>query len=420
MDNLILQITGYSAIVEGLAAEELVQVAAAIFGYVVVANVVLRPHYTFELKAAFFAIVNLTSVFLFFFQDSRFFVLSYDQDLMIQFASYVTFCALHWLLIRILGRWPSSRLAFWAALIYPLAPLVVIKYQNTWFLVGVSYMAFRMAQAVLEVQRSRVAGPGFSAYIAFLFFPLTISIGPISPYAYFTQGLERLNVPDLISVGRAIARILLGYIMLKLFATVSFQMSFGAFWQDGFDHGISDFLIASFATLAHLYFNFAGFTHIVIGSAALIGMPVKENFNSPLLSLSIKDFWNRWHITLSEFVRDLVYTPVAVGLTRKMGVAYVLPISIFAAVLTFVIIGLWHEISLGFFLFGLMHGIGFAANSVFEHYKRKYRVRSLNGGAWVFFSWLLTTTYISLSMFFIEFTTSEKIEAALGLLQPRW
>jgi D-alanyl-lipoteichoic acid acyltransferase DltB (MBOAT superfamily) len=156
-----------------------------------------------------------------------------------------------------------------------------------------------------------------------------------------------------------------------------------------------------------MYFNFAGFCDLVIGTAALIGVPVKENFNNPLLSTSLKDFWNRWHISLSEFVRDLVFTPLSLALVRRFGLRAALPASMIAAVLTFVVIGLWHGAQWGFFYFGLMHGLGFAANLLWESLTRLLPKNASaawkRSGVAAVLGWALTLVFVACSMIFVEF-----------------
>jgi D-alanyl-lipoteichoic acid acyltransferase DltB (MBOAT superfamily) len=396
----------------------------ALAAYVIAASVVLRPSYDARVKTALFAVLNLAAVYVYFFSDLFAWPFPYDRTNALQFAAYTAFACAHWLLIDAIRRRPESTATYVAALAYPIAPLIVVKIETAWLLIGFSYMAFRMAQAALETRRDPSFKASFSAYAAFLFFPLTIPAGPISPFAYFSRGLGNGRAPSLVSLGRGLVRIALGYVMLRYLATVAYQMSFGGMWADGFRHGVGDLLIASYSSLAYLYFNFAGFTHIVIGAAALVGVPVKENFDSPVLSRSVKEFWTRWHITLSEFVRDLVYSPLAVTLARRFGPEHAVPAAIVSGMITFVIIGLWHGMSVGYLSFGLMHGVGFCSNLVFDALStklRKGRAKSLFAAPyWTALCWLLTMTYIALSMFVVEFDTAAEIREALAVFDLAW
>lgn len=421
MDSIIQELLNLSAKIQSLSLAETAQGLLVISVYIVIGNLILRPTYSVRLKSVLFAILNLVAVYAYFFQENFGWPIEYQRTAFFTFAAYVAFCALHWLLVEAVGRWRSKAWIYWVAILYPVLPLVVVKFETSWHLIGFSYMAFRMAQAAFEKRRQPETPIGLSDYIAFLFFPLTIQIGPISPFGYFSRGLGNSKAPSLVSIGRGLARIVLGYVMLKFIATLAFQLSFGGMWSDGFYHGVGDLLIASYASLALLYFNFAGFTHIVIGASALVGIPVKENFDSPVLSKSIKEFWNRWHITLSEFVRDLVYTPLAVTLTRAWGVSMAVPAAILAAMITFIIIGLWHQFSLGFLLFGLMQGIGFSTNIILDRVlRRRSPAKGRYAPLWSALCWFSTMTYIALSMIVIEFATLERIAVAMTAFEPRW
>lgn len=424
MKDLVTDFTTWLYSLRELAVGDVAFAALAIAVYVVAGNIILRPSYSLRAKAALFGVLNLAATYTFFFHSIFEWPPVYKRESVIQFALYAGFACSHWLLIAALARTKGNGVVYLAALAYPLLSLLLMKVQSTWHLIGFSYMAFRMAQAAFESKRDPGLGISFSSYAAFLFFPLTIPIGPISPYGYFSRGLANGVAPSLVSIARGLVRIVLGYVMLRFLATIAFQTSYGGMWQDGFRHGVGDVLIASYSSLAYLYFNFAGFTHIVIGAAALIGMPVKENFDSPVLSRSIKEFWNRWHITLSEFVRDIVYTPIAVALTRLMGPALALMAAMVAGMATFVVIGLWHGTTLGFLIFGLMHGAGFCLNLAFDAVTRKTRKGPvgafLKGPVWQALCWVLTMTYIALSIVVIEFSTIEQINTALSVFDPKW
>lgn len=420
MDGVIGALNGIQSAVKDMAFTEVLRAALGLCVYIVLGNLILRPSYSLRAKTALFAVLNLVVVYGFFFRNSFDFPPTYERESFLRFLVYVGFASTHWFFVSALRQNKSTWL-YWVAIAYPVVPLVVVKIETAWQLIGFSYMAFRMAQAALEVRRKPDMDVPLSAYVAFLFFPLTIPIGPISPFAFFSRGLGNGVAPSLVSIGRGLARILLGYVMLRLLATVTFQFSYGGMWSDGLKHGIGDLLIASFGSLGYLYFNFAGFTHIVIGAAALIGIPIKENFDSPILSRSIKEFWNRWHITLSEFMRDLIYTPLAVTLTRTLGVKFALVAAVLAGMVTFVALGLWHQFSLGFLLFGFMHGLGFGVNAVFDDiWGRKMPRSGPAATAWNIASWTLTMTWIALSMIVIEFATLTQVQSALTAFEPRW
>jgi D-alanyl-lipoteichoic acid acyltransferase DltB (MBOAT superfamily) len=381
-------------------------VLAAMAAYVVAGNLILRPPWPCEGKEAAFAVLNVLACYLMFFHGTPFSLTKIELTPLVTVVGYVAFGFGHWLLLQLVARTRESGWVYVGALLYSIVPLIFIKLDSVWRIIGFSYMAFRMAQAVLEVRRHSSLQVRLPAYISFLFFPLTLPIGPISPFGLFVTGLQPVTL-RLDTLAYGLGRIAVGYIKFRFLATIAYQLTFANLWTDGFQHGVIDFLISSFAYFLYMYFNFAGFCDIVIGTAALIGVPVKENFNNPLLSTSLKDFWNRWHISLSEFVRDLVFTPLSLALVRRFGLRAALPASMIAAVLTFVVIGLWHGAQWGFFYFGLMHGLGFAANLLWESLTRLLPKNASaawkRSGVAAVLGWALTLVFVACSMIFVEF-----------------
>lgn len=123
---------------------------------------------------------------------------------------------------------------------------------------------------------------------------------------------------------------------------------------------------------------------MAIGLAALIGFRVNENFNNPFAARNVKEFWNRWHITLSEYTRDVIFTPVTKGIIKKLGSKYTnlaLSVGIFCV---FLVIGIWHGVGILFVVFGLLHAAGVIANHYYTVWlkralgKQKYKVYNEN------------------------------------------
>ena len=123
--------------------------------------------------------------------------------------------------------------------------------------------------------------------------------------------------------------------------------------------------VFSLAGTFEIYFDFSGYSDIAFGSAVLLGLTLTRNFNVPFRAASISEFWQRWHISLSEFITTYLYTPVL----RSMGRA-TLGKSAFATIIAMLIAGVWHGASWSFVLFGLLHGVALA---LFQVWKRKKR-----------------------------------------------
>jgi D-alanyl-lipoteichoic acid acyltransferase DltB (MBOAT superfamily) len=145
--------------------------------------------------------------------------------------------------------------------------------------------------------------------------------------------------------------------------------------------------VSSVAYYLYLYCNFSGFCDMAIGASGLLGIEVVENFRAPLLARNIKDFWSRWHISLSEYVRSVLFTPLSIGLARRWGAENV-PHAIAAALfVTFLLTGVWHGAGLNFALFGLLHGGAMVVHHYYTQLLRKKlgreRLKAYEANPWV-------------------------------------
>src|SRR5258708_4095303 len=122
-------------------------------------------------------------------------------------------------------------------------------------------------------------------------------------------------------------------------------------YADPRQHGAVDLALSTTYFSFQVYADFAGYSLIAIGSARLLGVELLTNFMQPWLSQNLPDFWRRWHISLSSWFRDYVFTPLQFQ-ARRQGV-YGLAV---ALIFTFVLVGVWHGAGVNFALFGLIHG----------------------------------------------------------------
>jgi D-alanyl-lipoteichoic acid acyltransferase DltB (MBOAT superfamily) len=159
----------------------------------------------------------------------------------------------------------------------------------------------------------------------------------------------------------------------------------------------------------------------VIGTGRLLGLALPENFNRPFMARNMIDFWNRWHISLSHWIRDYIFTPlyknltsVAPGGARVFGYA-----CLFTALF---LAGVWHGSSSTFVIFGLIHGVGVATNRVAEdwivaRYKRA-GLRQYYGVPWVrYLAVFITMHYVCLSFLFFRPDLSQNLQIILKVLE---
>jgi len=224
---------------------------------------------------------------------------------------------------------------------------------------GISYYTFRCLHVVFERYRGRFGEISFREIAGYLFFLPTIVVGPIHRFGDYQRDLHRVRL-DPAFVREGLERILYGYVKIGFLANYLVNGYLGS-WQRQLPAGspLSAYLYIVQGGL-NLYLQFSGYADIAIGFALLLGFRVIENFHWPYLQKNLSDYWRNWHISLTSWCRDYVYTTV-VSFVRSPAVG---------ALTTLVVIGLWHEISFRFIIWGLYHGIGLVIWQRFQALKR--------------------------------------------------
>ncbi len=224
--------------------------------------------------------------------------------------------------------------------------------------VGYSYFAFRLIHVLREWQQGRKFTANLSLFLIYvLFFPSFIA-GPIERLDRFERSYNKradheIN-ENILDGGIRIARgLFYKFILADSLALVAFDnTTVNAVQSRGW------MLIIVYCYALRLYFDFSGYTDLAVGISQLMGIKLPENFNKPYRSTNLTLFWNRWHITLTQWFRTYYFNPVTRFLrTRKAAIPASL-IIFFTQISTMILIGLWHGISLNFVMWGLWNGIG--------------------------------------------------------------
>jgi D-alanyl-lipoteichoic acid acyltransferase DltB (MBOAT superfamily) len=327
-----------------------------------------------------FAFVNIAAVFYFFFWHGTYY---HPVFYSLALAVYLGLVSLQYLALRSWGEAQGKRP--WLAFLAPIAALMVIRYAPFASLagaistparellqhhaeitpsrvfVGISYLAFRTSYLVFEVRNRVVPRPSFWQYLGFAFFAPTLSVGPINRYSEHHRSFQENGRPS-IPVGRAALRALVGAVKYQFLGPILNQFTYSGLILDGHPHRWGDLPIAAVAYYGYIYCNFSGFCDMAIGAAGLMGIPVAENFANPFGARNSKDFWNRWHITLSEYMRDVVFSPVSRALVRLFGGSHVNAAIAMTIFLVFVLIGVWHGVGWHFAAFGVSQACAVVAN----------------------------------------------------------
>jgi alginate O-acetyltransferase complex protein AlgI len=217
--------------------------------------------------------------------------------------------------------------------------------------IGLSFITFQAISYVVDVKR-RLLPPAalidFALYLSF--FPHVVA-GPIVRAREFIPQLAKPRNPRDVAVGAAVVLIALGLIKKVALADYLAREIVDPVFGVPEAYHAPDVALAAYAYAAQIYCDFSGYTDIAIGVALLMGFVFPQNFNSPYRATSFRDFWRRWHMTLSRFLRDFLYIPLGGNRGGKWRTARNLMI-------TMVLGGLWHGAAWGFVLWGTLHGLG--------------------------------------------------------------
>ena len=240
--------------------------------------------------------------------------------------------------------------------------------------IGLSFITFQAISYVVDVKRGLLTPAStldFALYLSF--FPHVVA-GPIVRAREFIPQLASPRNPRDVAVGAGVVLIAIGLIKKVALADYLAREVVDPVFGVPEAYAAPDVALAAYAYAAQIYCDFSGYTDIAIGVALLMGFVFPQNFNCPYRALSFRDFWRRWHMTLSRFLRDFLYIPLGGNRHGKLQTYRNLMI-------TMVLGGLWHGAAWGFVLWGTLHGTAL----VVEHALRDRGVR--RPPAWL--AWLI-------------------------------
>ena len=264
--------------------------------------------------------------------------------------------------------------------------LAVFKISGLGFL-GISYMTFKLIQIIIEIYDGLIEKPmGPLDYVHFLLFFPALSSGPIDRSRRFLEDWKKQRTKDeyLELAGTGLFRLVLGLFYKLVISGMVFQQMTSIRYKD-----FSFFVIYMYLYTAYLFFDFAGYSLMAVGASNILGIETPMNFNIPFISVDIKDFWNRWHITLSMWLRDFVFSRIVMRFMRKKIFKKRLTTAMVAYMINMTFMGFWHGITLNYIAYGFYHGILMAA---FEWYqkKSKFYKKNKNKTWYKVISWLIT------------------------------
>ena len=258
-------------------------------------------------------------------------------------------------------KWPWLQRTVYAALHIPARYLLSL---GAWL--GASYILFRLIHVLIEARRSDFPPMRFLDLLLYVLFSSTLIAGPIDRFPHFREN-EKYSAPRAADLAEGARRIIVG--IVKKFVIADFlgglpldlphaELSTARMWVSLYVFGFQ------------LYFDFAGYSDIAIGAARLVGFSIPENFDLPYLRRNIARFWQSWHITLSQWMRDYVFFPLG-RVLRKRAPGLPPAAAVFSCqAVTMVAIGLWHGLDAAFAAWGLWHAVGLFAHWKWSDWRR--------------------------------------------------
>lgn len=246
---------------------------------------------------------------------------------------------------------------------------------------GISYYIFKSVSYLGDVYKGKIEAEtsplNILLYISF--FP-EITSGPISRYDHFKKALDDGMTYSEYNIQLGSYLIIKGVFMKAVIANRLANYVDAIFKDPGAYPGLAMWLGVFFFTI-QLYCDFAGYSSIAIGITQLLGLHLQENFNRPYLAAGLREFWERWHISLSSWLRDYIYFPLGGSRCSKTRTGINL-------LIVFIVCGLWHGQGLHYLIWGLYHGI---LSIISRHWKtERYRgLRIFTTFSLVSFGWLI-------------------------------
>lgn len=255
-------------------------------------------------------------------------------------------------------------------------PIIIVKVSphftnKTVGFIGISYITFRIVQIIIETYDGLIENMNFVDITYFLLYFPSLSSGPIDRSRSFKENINKkiegeIYVSEYFNEG-----------IFKIFKGISYKFLFANFinsyWLTKIpaEHTFINSMNYMYAYTLYLFFDFAGYSSIAIGTSYLFGVKLPENFNAPFLSRNMKEFWNRWHMSLSFWFRDFVYTRFVMSSLRKKRFKSRYTAAYLGNILTMVTMGIWHGVK----IFYIVYGFYMAGMLIFtDYFQRKSKL----------------------------------------------
>lgn len=282
----------------------------------------------------------------------------------------------------------DNKYIYWMILFLSILPIIitkaagVTKYAQYIGFIGLSYLNFKAIQMIIEIYDGRITKIKFIDFINFILFFPTLSSGPIDRWVRFEENLNNKlekneYITDYLLVGLRKILIAIGYKFVIAYLI-------DTYWLLNIpkEVNILNSINYMYAYTMYLFFDFAGYSLFAIGTSYIFGIKTPENFNKPFLSKDMKEFWTRWHISLSRWFGDYIFSRFVLNSMRKKRFKNRFIASNVAQIITMFIMGLWHGLTVYYIIYGLYQGIALVLTDIYQRkstfYKRNKKEKWFN------------------------------------------
>lgn len=302
-------------------------------------------------------------------------------------------------------------LVFWKMLI-AIPPTTDNVFAGVIVPLGFSFFIFEFCHYLIEIHRGSFVRGSLIDFLTFIFFFPTLIAGPIKRWPHFVSQIRtgKLTLDNFVR----------GSLLVSIGVTYKFLGDFFAAQQIAQYNLLQNFPESPLLSLSihavflctlsgRIFLDFAGYSYMAIGMSRMLGIEIPPNFRAPYLARNLSEFWERWHISLSTWVRDYIY--ISLGGSRKGPLRRTVNL-----ILAMVIIGLWHGASFSFLVWGIWHGMGLAIFHFQKRLKAPMYLR-LKGG-FIFkniVSRLLTFGWVSIGWVPFFYTWTETLTILKGI-----
>lgn len=279
----------------------------------------------------------------------------------------------------------NNTFVFDLAVVLSIIPLVIVKVspllnngkESIVGFLGISYLTFKTVGMIMEIRDGIIKEVDFKEALHFLLFFPTISSGPIDRYRRFLGDYKKTPSREkyLELLDKGIWYIFLGFLykfILAYFFGVLLQPKVSAL---ALAHGGWSWWVVAYMYVfsMNLFFDFAGYSLFAVGTSYIMGVKTPMNFNKPFISKNIKDFWNRWHMTLSFWFRDYIYMRLVFFIMKKKLLKSKIAIANVGYLTLFLIMGFWHGITWYYIVYGLYHALAIILCDAWLRFKKKHK-----------------------------------------------